>query len=84
MFFEITSIESFLQDAYSKAVIGAVVMTKYNSKTYRVDEVDYTVTPVNTFETKKKGVTSHIKYTDYFRDVRIIIFFFLEKYDSVS
>lgn len=51
--------------AIQKALIGAVVVTPYNNKTYRVDDVDFTQTPTSTFE-RKDG--SKISYAQYFKD----------------
>lgn len=39
-------------------------MTDYNNNTYRIDDVDYTVTPKSTFK-KKNG--EEISYCDYYQ-----------------
>lgn len=62
---------NFFQTAFSQAIIGSIVLTNYNNKTYRVDEVDYTVSPLSTFQTKKKGEVEDISYVDYYQKVRI-------------
>lgn len=51
------------QSAFSKEIIGSIVLTKYNNKTYRVDDVDYNSSPSSTFD--KKG--EQVKYTDYYQ-----------------
>ena len=33
-----------------KALIGAIVMTRYNNKTYRIDTIDWDMHPTSTFE----------------------------------
>lgn len=52
------------KDAFKKAVIGTVVLTGYNNKTYRVDDVDFDASPSSTFETKG-GPKSIV---DYYRE----------------
>lgn len=49
------------QDAFKRAVIGTVVLTGYNNKTYRVDDVDFDASPSSTFETKA-GQKSIVEY----------------------
>lgn len=48
-------------------IIGAIVLTKYNNKTYRIDDVDFGQSPSNTF-TKKDG--SKITYIEYFKQTQ--------------
>lgn len=48
---------------FEEAVLGLVVLTDYNNKTYRVDDVDYNTSPSSTFETK----TGPISFVDYYR-----------------
>lgn len=53
------------QDNYKRLVIGTIVMTTYGqNKTYRVDDVDFGITPESTFETK----TGPISFMQYFLD----------------
>lgn len=53
------------QDIYKREVIGAIVMTTYgNNKMYTVNDVDFSMTPESTFETKKGPIT----FMQYFRD----------------
>ncbi len=58
-----------LQNTFDNAIIGCVVLTNYNNKTYRIDEVDYSSNPRSTFPKKKKGETTHISYIDYYQEV---------------
>jgi len=50
-------------------MIGAVIITLYNNKTYRIDEVDFEATPLSTFPQTRKGQTTNVKYVDYFAEV---------------
>ncbi|XP_077497906.1 piwi-like protein 1 [Amblyomma americanum] len=47
-----------------KRVAGCIVMTPYNNKTYRVDDIDWDQNPACTFDTKDGPKT----YADYYRD----------------
>lgn len=53
------------QTEFSKLVIGTTVLTDYNNKTYKVDDVDYKSTPLCTFDTKDGPIT----YVDYYQKV---------------
>ena len=46
-------------------------MTKYNEKSYRIDEVDFNATPNSTFEQRRNGQTTHVRYADYMQEVSI-------------
>ncbi|KAJ8408576.1 hypothetical protein AAFF_G00252110, partial [Aldrovandia affinis] len=50
-------------EACTKELVGLIVLTKYNNKTYRVDEIAWDHTPNNTF---KKGDTE-ISFRDYYK-----------------
>lgn len=49
------------QEAFKRAVIGSVVLTGYNNKTYRIDDVDFNASPSSTFESKD-GPKSIVDY----------------------
>ncbi|XP_068083901.1 piwi-like protein Siwi [Anabrus simplex] len=51
------------QHLYQKCIVGTTVLTDYNNKTYRVDDVDFTVTPMSAFSRDGKEVT----YKAYFK-----------------
>lgn len=57
-----------------KAIKGQVVETPYNHIAYKVDAIDWTKTPKDTFETRRKNPTtgvfeaSTISYAEYFRN----------------
>lgn len=42
--------ESNPKDSFKRQIIGAVVITGYNNKTYRIDDVDFTKTASSTFK----------------------------------
>lgn len=49
------------QREFGEAVLGLVVLTDYNNKTYRIDDISYDASPSDTFETKN-GPISFIEY----------------------
>lgn len=51
--------------AFQLGIIGQIVLTDYNNRTYRIDDVDWETTPDSTFQ-KKDG--SHISYRQYFKE----------------
>lgn len=53
------------QDTFKKTIIGTSVMTKYNDRNYRVDDVDFKVNPMSEFDTKDGG---KMKYVDYYQN----------------
>ncbi|XP_072372927.1 piwi-like protein 1 isoform X2 [Scyliorhinus torazame] len=56
--------EHRFQEACSKELVGVIVLTRYNNKTYRIDDVDWVQNPRNTF---KKADGSQISYIDYYK-----------------
>ena len=48
---------------YLQEIIGTIVLTAYNNKTYRIDDVDFNSNPMLTFKQKDRDVT----YVDYYR-----------------
>lgn len=55
---------NFRQEFQSK-IIGSIVLTTYNNKTYRIDDVDFNSSPSSTFS---KRDNSQISYVDYYRE----------------
>lgn len=49
----------------SKILVGSVVLTRYNNKPYRVDDIAYDLNPTKTFE---KSDGSSISYIEYFKN----------------
>nr|XP_009512092.1 PREDICTED: piwi-like protein 1 isoform X2 [Phalacrocorax carbo] len=56
--------EQRFRDACAKELIGLVVLTKYNNRTYRVDDIDWDANPQCTF---RKSDGSEISYVDYYK-----------------
>ncbi|KAF5291921.1 hypothetical protein FQA39_LY14153 [Lamprigera yunnana] len=50
---------------FQSRIIGSVVLTEYNNRTYHIDDVDFASTPASTF---KKNDGTSITYAQYFRD----------------
>lgn len=51
-------------EACEKELLGLIVLTRYNNKTYRVDDIEWSVKPTDTFQ-KQDG--SQISYEDYYK-----------------
>ncbi|KAM8962021.1 piwi-like protein 1 [Pelodytes ibericus] len=51
-------------DVCSKELIGQIVLTKYNNKTYRIDDIDWDFSPQSTFQ---KGNGKEISFIEYYR-----------------
>ncbi|XP_063807530.1 piwi-like protein 4 isoform X2 [Pseudophryne corroboree] len=51
-------------DACEKEILGMVVLTRYNNKTYRVDDINWSTKPTDKFP-KKDG--TEISYVDYYK-----------------
>lgn len=51
--------------SFQQHVVGCVVLTDYNNRTYRVDDVDWSVTPKSTFN-RSDGTS--ISYIQYYRE----------------
>jgi len=49
--------------AVNEALVGSIVLTNYNNRTYHIKDIDWNLTPTSTF--LKKG--QEISYMDYFR-----------------
>ncbi|XP_052045693.1 piwi-like protein 4 isoform X2 [Apodemus sylvaticus] len=47
-----------------KQLVGLIVLTRYNNKTYRIDDIDWSVKPTHAFQ-KRDG--SEITYVDYYK-----------------
>lgn len=53
---------------FERGIIGAVVLTDYNNRTYRIDDVDWDNSPKSTFKLK---TNEEIAYSQYFKEVII-------------
>lgn len=59
------------RNAFVQGILGQVVLTDYNNKTYRVDDVDFDKSPSTTFEGKNKESTSFVNYYKERYNIRI-------------
>ncbi|CAH0551300.1 unnamed protein product [Brassicogethes aeneus] len=57
--------------AFQNSVIDSVVLTYYNNKTYRIDDVDFKANPKSTFATRDGGQISYIDYYKQKYNIRI-------------
>lgn len=55
---------------FQSRIIGSVVLTDYNNRTYHIDDVDWNSTPAKTFQRGNAAVS----YIDYYRQVTIIVY----------
>ncbi|XP_019512711.1 PREDICTED: piwi-like protein 4 isoform X1 [Hipposideros armiger] len=58
-----TGMSGFTQTC-EKHLVGFIVLTRYNNKTYRIDDIDWSVKPTHTFQ-KRDG--TEITYVDYYK-----------------
>ena len=50
------------KQAVAQKLIGATALTRYNNKTYRIDDIDWNASPMSTFECQGRDVT----YKEYY------------------
>ncbi|XP_057604602.1 piwi-like protein 4 isoform X2 [Hippopotamus amphibius kiboko] len=55
---------SCFTETCEKQLVGLIVLTRYNNKTYRIDDIDWSVKPTHTF---KKRDGTEITYVDYYK-----------------
>uniref|UniRef100_A0A2K5K4F0 Piwi like RNA-mediated gene silencing 4 n=1 Tax=Colobus angolensis palliatus TaxID=336983 RepID=A0A2K5K4F0_COLAP len=58
-----TGLSGFTQTC-EKQLIGLIVLTRYNNRTYSIDDIDWSVKPTHTFQ-KRDG--TEITYVDYYK-----------------
>ncbi|XP_063230017.1 piwi-like protein Siwi [Bacillus rossius redtenbacheri] len=52
------------KELFMKAITGSIVLTDYNNRTYRIDDVDWQATPATPFE---YGQGQQITFMDYYK-----------------
>jgi len=52
-------------DLATRNLVGEIVLTRYNNKTYRIDDIDWDKNPRNTFTTPQ----GEVSFVDYYRRV---------------
>lgn len=58
---------------FQSRALGQTVLTAYNNKTYRIDDVDFNQTPESKFMLKGQEIT----FYEYYKKVNTFIYFFL-------
>nr|AIY62327.1 piwi [Fimbriaphyllia ancora] len=75
-----TTVLEYLYDLYNstrrdfhgeacKKLVGQIILTRYNNKTYRVDDIKWDKYPNHTFHGRIKGVERDISYVEYYEEV---------------
>lgn len=59
------------QKDFEKQVLGMIVLTRYNNKTYRISDIRYDISPSTKFE-RRDGP---ISYIDYYKNVSLTVAF---------
>lgn len=54
--------QSEVKKEVEKALLGSIVLTRYNNKVYKIDDVDFQSNPTKTFETSNGEKISFIQY----------------------
>ncbi|KAL9980655.1 hypothetical protein ACROYT_G009266 [Oculina patagonica] len=52
----------------TKKLVGQIILTRYNNKTYRIDDIKWDVFPSHTFHGRFKGVERDISYVEYYQE----------------
>jgi aubergine-like protein len=58
-----------LQRSFKQKVLGLVVLTDYNNRTYRIDDVDYRKNPMSSFAMR---TAQEITFAQYYKEVGFI------------
>ncbi|KAJ9584895.1 hypothetical protein L9F63_020750, partial [Diploptera punctata] len=58
------------KNLFKKTILGAIVLTDYNNRTYRVDDIDFNTTPASRFDRSGKS-TSYMEYYYQKYEIRI-------------
>lgn len=53
--------ESF-RDECTKELIGSIVITRYNNRTYRIDDIEWGKSPKDTFTMADGSTTTFVEY----------------------
>ncbi|XP_036602756.1 piwi-like protein 4 [Trichosurus vulpecula] len=56
--------KSHFIETCEKELLGCIVLTRYNNRTYRIDDIDWSVKPTDTFQ-RRDGIK--ITYCDYYK-----------------
>uniref|UniRef100_A0A668A751 Piwi-like RNA-mediated gene silencing 1 n=1 Tax=Myripristis murdjan TaxID=586833 RepID=A0A668A751_9TELE len=61
--------EQHFLEACTKELVGLIVLTKYNNKTYKIDDIAWDYTPKNTFKRGDADVT----FMSYYKSVGVLL-----------
>ena len=61
----------FPQKPFQAAVLGQIVLTDYNNRTYRVDDVNFELSPGSSFERKNNESITYVEYYQKQYGIRI-------------
>lgn len=56
----------------TKALLGSIVITRYNNRTYRIDDIDFSQTPMSKFKCTNDREVTYVEYyrTNYALDIK--------------
>lgn len=57
--------QAHFRDNFIKVILGQTVLTKYNNKTYRIDDVNFDASPQTTFKRKD----AEVSFSQYYQEV---------------
>lgn len=57
--------------ACQEALVGQIIMTKYNNKTYKIDDIDWDSSPLSTFDRRDGNAISFVEYYKTHYDINI-------------
>ncbi|KAK9512948.1 hypothetical protein O3M35_001250 [Rhynocoris fuscipes] len=57
--------------AFTNAIIGSIVLTEHNNRTYRIDDVDFDVRPNSKFKLRNSEEISYVDYYVKKYDIRV-------------
>ena len=53
------------QDNCRRELVGSIVMTLYNNRTYKIDDIDFVQNPDSTFDRRGRG---HVSFVNYYKE----------------
>ncbi|KAL0280141.1 UNVERIFIED_CONTAM: hypothetical protein PYX00_001523 [Menopon gallinae] len=59
------------RQTFQQMIIGQIVLTDYNNKTYRIDDVDFSTNPASKFKMKNDEEISYVEYYETRYKIRI-------------
>lgn len=53
------------QEHIKASIIGSTILTRYNNRSYRVDDIDFNINPTTQFESRVGGPSGTAKFVSY-------------------